>query len=435
MSDDTYKSVKSIETQRNWRTRQGLAVTAALLLVGVAAAPAATALDRPAPAGAVSVRAPSAGADADARRGALVSVTRVAVRDTAQVKAFLAERGTAADSVRYGVRAYRLTYRTVDPYGEPTTATGLLTLPTGGGHRLDLVSDTHGTMVNRSYAPSAEEDFGRIPSYLHAGAGRAVAAPDYLGLGGGPGPHPYMDTRSSVTASVDMLRAARTAARQLDRPLTGDVYATGFSQGGQVAMALGRALEEGADRHFRLKALAPVSGPHDLAGVEFPALFDGRVNDTNGVLYIGYWLVAQNRLHPLYKDPADAFRAPYADRVEGLYDGTREEEDIVRALPASLKELLTPAYYEKLRHPEGALLAALRDNDHGCDWKPAAPVRLYAGAADTDAPIANAHSCAAQLAERGVRASVMNQGDLDHFGTFQVSAPKVVRWFDAVSGN
>jgi len=303
MRDDTRKD-KGKGAGR--RTRRALAAAAALMLAGLVVAPAAVAADgraRPAP------------------RGGLLSVTPVADRDAGQVRAFLTGRDVDADVVRYGVRAYRLTYRTVDPYGAPTTATGLLTLPEGGPHRLDLVSDTHGTMVDRDYAPSVSEDFGRIPSYLNASAGRAVAAPDYLGLGEGPGPHPYMDTASSVTASVDMLRAARTAADRLGRPLTGDLYVTGFSQGGQVAMALGKALDGGADRHFRLRALAPVSGPYDLEGQEMPALFDGRVNDVSGVLYTAYWLVAQNRLHPLYKDPSEAFRAPWASRVERLLDG------------------------------------------------------------------------------------------------------------------
>ncbi|MFC8515598.1 alpha/beta hydrolase [Streptomyces sp. NPDC057257] len=368
------------------------------------------------------------------RRGELVSVTPVADHDARAVKAFLAGKEIANDSVRYGVRAYRLTYRTVDPYGKPTTATGLLTLPKGGAHRLDLVSDTHGTMVKRGYAPSASEDFGRVPSYLNASAGRAVAAPDYLGLGEGPGPHPYMDTASSVTASVDMLRAARTAAGRLGRPLTGDLYATGFSQGGQVAMALGKALEQGADRHFRVKALAPISGPYDLEGQEMPALFDGRVNDTSGVLYTSYWLVAQNRLHHFYDDPGEAFRAPYASRVEGLLDGTHEEEDVVKGLAPTVRQLLTPAFYERLNHPSGALLDALRSADHSCDWKPAAPVRLYTGDNDTDVPVGNARTCARTLAGEGARVRVTDQGATDHFGTFVASAPQVVRFFDGVSG-
>ncbi|WP_344406514.1 alpha/beta hydrolase [Streptomyces longisporus] len=414
MTDQTRKSY---ESPASWRTRRALAAAAALLLAGLAAAPVATAAEQ---------------TQHGTRRGDLVSVTPVADRDAGQVRKFVTDRGVAADPVRYGVRAYRLTYRTVDPYGKPTTATGLLTLPKGGAHRLDLVSDTHPTMVKRSYAPSASEDYGRIPSYLNASAGRAVAAPDYLGLGEGPGLHPYMDTRSGVTASVDMLRAARTAAQRLGRPLTGDVYATGFSQGGQVAMALGNALEHGVDGRFRLKALAPIGGPYDLEGQEMPALFDGRVNDTSGVLYISYWLVAQNRLHPIYKDPAEVFRAPYASRVEGLYDGNHEEDDVIKALAPTVKDLLTPASQERLRHPSGGLLEAMRAADHTCDWKPDVPVRLYAGAGDTDVPIGNARSCARTLAGQGTRVRVVDQGAVDHVGSFDVSAPQVVRFFDGV---
>ncbi|CAM5630563.1 hypothetical protein SFUMM280S_02715 [Streptomyces fumanus] len=119
-----------------------------MLLAGLAAAPVAAAAGEP---------------TQRTARGELVSVAPVADRDAGQVRAFLTGRDVDAGVVRYGVRAYRLTYRTVDPHGAPTTATGLLTLPWGGPHRLDLVSDTHGTMVDRDYAPSASEDFGRIP--------------------------------------------------------------------------------------------------------------------------------------------------------------------------------------------------------------------------------------------------------------------------------
>ncbi|MFI7340286.1 alpha/beta hydrolase [Streptomyces sp. NPDC050085] len=417
MTNDTYNSRTGQGTSR--RRRQAVAVAVALLLAGGAAAPAVaagghTAAERP-----------------HGERGSLVSVTRVAGFDRPGVTRWLTARDMDASSVRYGVTAYRLTYRTVDAHGRPTTATGLFTLPRGGDHRLGLVSDTHGTMVHRDYAPSVGDDFGRVPSYLNAAAGKAVAAPDYLGLGQGPGVHPYMDTASSVTASLDMLRAARHAADRLGRPLTGDVYATGFSQGGQVAMALGDALQSGADRHFRLRALAPVSGPYDLSGEEIPALFDGRVNNTSGLFYTSYFLVAQNRLHSIYKDPGEVFRAPYADRVEALFDGEHTEEDVVAALPGSVKELLTPEFYARMQHPTGALKEALDANDTACAWKPDVPVRLYAGAADTDVPIGNAGSCAAQLAGAGAgRIRVLDQGAVDHFGSFAKSAPQITRWFE-----
>lgn len=363
-----------------------------------------------------------------AGRGDVVSVVPVAAHSRAEIAHALDQLHVGTDSLRYDVHAYRVTYRTVDPYGRPTTATGLLTLPDGGGQRLGLVSDTHGTMVNRGYAPSVSEDAG-TQSYLFASTGRAVAAPDYLGLGKGPGLHPYMDTRSAVTASVDMLRAARTAAGRLGRTVNGDVYATGFSQGGQVAMAVARAVQEGDAPGFRLKAVAPAAGPYDLEGTEVPALADGRVNDISGVFYISYFLVAQNRLHHIYKDPAEVFQEPYAGRVERLFDGRHEEEDITRQLAPDVKELLTDSFYRQLSRPTGAFREALRVNDHTCDWKPDVPVRLYAGDKDTDVPIGNARTCARTLAQEGARVRVLNQGDVDHVGSYVAALPKIARWF------
>ncbi|MFJ3518671.1 alpha/beta hydrolase family protein [Streptomyces sp. NPDC090131] len=416
----TQQHSKQRHQRREWLRRGAAAVALAAVLGGIAAP---TALAEP---------ASGAAASATAARGTLVSVTPLDTLDRDRVVAELGTLGIDPGTVRYGVSAYRLTYATVDPRGRPTTATGLLVLPRGGPHRLDLVSDTHGTIATRDDAPSGGAGYNRLTPYLHASAGRAVAAPDYLGLGSGPGGHPYMDTRSSVTASVDMLKAARTAAVRLGRQVTRDVYATGFSQGGQVAMALGRELSIGRDR-LRLRALAPIAGPHDLLGTEFPGITDGRVDPRSAVFYLSYFLTAQNRLHPLYKDPAEVFRAPYAQAVEGLFDGSHRPQDIVAALPATPQELLTPQWAENVRTPSGALLEAVRVNDGVCDWKPSAPVRLYAGAADTDVPIANSRACAADLARHGVRAKVVDQGpDADHTTTAVRSAPQVVRWFDSI---
>ncbi|RII16980.1 Secretory lipase [Streptomyces sp. YIM 130001] len=366
-----------------------------------------------------------------AGRGALVRIAPLGRFSPAEVRDFLTGVEVDDSTVRLGVRLYRLTYRTVDAGGEPTTATGLFALPSGGPRKVALVSDTHGTMVHRDYAPSMEADSpSRSGAFLHASAGRAVAAPDYLGLGEGPGTHPYMDTRSTVTASVDMLRAARSAAGRLGGQLTSDVYATGFSQGGQAAMALGRELSDGRSYGFRLRGLAPVAGPYDIEGEELPALFDGRVNDTSGLLYASYFLVAQNRLRPLYADPSEAFRAPYAHEVEGLFDSEHTEEDVIGTLPANATELLTPEYRALMEKPRGPLLDAVRANDGSCDWRPEVPVGLYASGADTDVPIGNAESCAEDLAAHGVRAPVLDQGPVDHFGSFRAAAPKIVRWFD-----
>lgn len=403
-------------------------VLAALTTAPALAAPAAFTTQRAESGESVhAVAAPRTGQG----RGTLLSLTPLGRQSRAEVIGQAQKQGLETGTARHGVTAYRLTYRTITPDGHPTTASGLLALPTGGGSRhLPPVVHTHGTLAYRGDAPSMGVGPDRAVSVLYASAGRAALAPDYLGLSTSPGRHPYMDARSSVSASLDMLRAAHSAAPKLGATLGRTVSVTGFSQGGQVAMALGRELHRGADPRFRLGMLAPVGGPYDLVGAELPGMFDGRIDPRSAVFYLSFFLTAQNRLHPLYNDPAEVFRAPYADRVEDLFDSEHPAEGIAGKLPERLEDLLTDTWYRKLRHPSGALLEALRVNDRTCDWKPDRGVRitLYSATGDRDVPIANTRSCARQLAGHGARATVVDQGaDADHNTSFLRSEPAIAR--------
>ncbi|MFD3513332.1 alpha/beta hydrolase [Streptomyces sp. NPDC058657] len=374
------------------------------------------------------------GAGVDGRpvsRGELISVSPLNERDRQAVVEESQKAGYPTDSVRYAVAAYRLSYRTVTPDGGPTTASGLLVLPRGGAHRLPTVVHGHGTLAYRGYAASVAEGPDRTVSRLYASAGRATVAPDYLGLGTGPGTHPYMDNRSAAAASLDMLRAARVAAPGLGRSLDGRVYTTGFSPGGQVAMALARALDAGQDRRFRLRGVAAVGGAYDVEGSQLPALFDRRVGPGSAVFYTAYYLTAQNRLHRFFADPREVFRTPYTDRVEALFDTHHPADRIAGTLPATLRELLTDQWYEKLQHLDGPLLAAMRTNDFTCDWKPEVRVTLYSATGDRDVPLAHTRTCARKVAAHGGRVRAVDQGDVSHYRAFQRSLAAITRSFPA----
>ncbi|WP_199930812.1 alpha/beta hydrolase family protein [Streptomyces sp. CB02923] len=358
-----------------------------------------------------------------------MSVTPLGERDYQSVVKEAQKAGYPTDTARHGVAAYRLTYRTVAPDGSPTTASGLLTLPRGGGHRLPTVVHGHGTLAYRGYAASVADGPDRTVSLLYASAGRAAVSPDYLGLGTGPGPHPYLDNRSAADASLDMLRAAHTAAPKLGRTLDGRVYATGFSQGGQVAMALGRTLNSDADTRFHLRGVAAVGGAYDLDSSQLPGLFDGRVGPGSAVFYTAYFLTAQNRLHHLYSDPRQVFRAPCAEHVEELFDSNHPAEQIAGKLPETLPELLSDQWHTKLQNPSGRLLAVLRSNDFTCDWKPNVPVTLYSASGDHDVPIANSRHCAQRVSAHGGSARVVDEGDVSHYAAFQRSLPEIARSF------
>lgn len=409
------------------RLTAGVAAAAAILAAG--AAPAnALGLDR------------SAAAHQHVARGRLVSATHVKTMSADEVRAWLASGKFDASSVRYGVDAYRLVYRTVDTRGRATTASGLLVLPRGGERRLRTVSYTHGTEIYKGDAPSTADDvWGPGPAVTHAAAGFAAVAPDYLGLGDGPGAHPWKNVPSETSAALDMLRAARQYAPRRGRVLDGDVLVTGFSQGASSALGLARALQGGADPRFRLRAVAPISGAYDFGGAERRAVLNGDMPEEYAVVYVSYMFVSWNRIHGgMYRTPSDVFREPYASRVEKLFDGTTPGSVVVENLPRSLGGLLTEEGMDALRHPSGTFAAALREDAEVCTaWTPRVPVRLYKVNDDEQAATENTDRCAAWFAERGVRVPVVDVGDIVHEGSRHLGSnvagtALVVRWFSAL---
>ncbi|MGY5006780.1 lipase [Streptomyces sp. 900105755] len=255
-------------------------------------------------------------------------------------------------AVHYGLDTFRTVYRTVDPHGRPTTASGLLALPRSGERRLRAVSFTHGTeLFKGDVASVSAEVWDQAPALTYASAGFAAVLPDHLGMGLGPGPQAWMDVPSETTAALDMLRASRTVATRQGRELRRGVLATGFSQGASAALGLARSLQEGADHWFRIRAIAPVSGAYAFRDAALPALLAGRTDPKASVICTALFLVAFNRLHHLYDTPARAFRAPYDRTIEGLLDGTHTGQEVVAGTPDSLDALLTARGRAMPAHP------------------------------------------------------------------------------------
>jgi hypothetical protein len=345
-------------------------------------------------------------ARAGAGRGQLVSVTPLrTLPGKAAVKAELASDGFAAASARYGIRTYRLVYRTIDAHGRPTTASGLLALPIGGSRVLTAVSYTHGTEMYRGDAPSMQPSgWEPAPAVAFASAGFAAVAPDYLGLGTGPGLQPWMDVPSEVAATLDMLRAARAYVTSHGEVLRRKVLATGFSQGASAALGLGRALQARADHWFQLGALASISGAYDFQGAEIPALLDGelvRLNPTNprqgaktSVIYTALTFVGINRVHHVYAKPAEVFAPAYAGTIEQLLDGRHTAIQVLTGTPAT----------------------------------------LYMAASDEQAVNANTWHCQAQFAASHRHVPVINLGTPDyqgsrHLGSNVAGTAQIVAWF------
>jgi acetyl esterase/lipase len=364
------------------------------------------------------------------QRGQIVSSEPLVGMSQQQVGSYLGKLHYTTRTPRYGVDAYRVVYRTVDPSGKPTTASGLVVLPRNGDRRLRTAAYEHGTNpVKADAATTSDASYDRATAIFLAAGGLGTIAPDYIGLGLGPGRPAYMDHASEAATSLDLLTAAERVAAEHGRVLERRVRVTGFSQGGPAAMAFGRELQ----KRGRLAALAPVSGPYDVEHAEIPAMFTpGALDPKESVLYIGYWLTSMNRLHHFYGSPGEFFQKPYDATIEELFSGDQPIEKIVAGTPGDTGRLLTPKAVQALKRPTGPLARAMRENDDTCRWRPSVPIRIYAAHGDRDVAIANSRSCARDLRARGVNAPVIDVGDLQHVPSALASMPRVLDWFTAL---
>src|ERR1051326_4811767 len=113
-------------------------------------------------------------------RGSVVSYEQVAALSVSEARSYLSAAGYGSPAPAYGMRIYRVAYRTVGPHGEPVTASGVLVLPTRARRSRRVVAFEHGTLVAKAGAPSVDAT-SRGQVILLAGAGYAAVEPDYLG--------------------------------------------------------------------------------------------------------------------------------------------------------------------------------------------------------------------------------------------------------------
>ena len=225
---------------------------------------------------------------------------------------------------------YQLTYQTVDPKGALTAGSGALMVPSGtdadcSGPRPVLLY-AHGTTTDRAFdiaqLQASDNAEGVLLAAVFAAEGYIVVAPNYLGYGSSTlGYHPYLIADQQSKDMIDSLAAARAALPTADAPSStdgGKLFVTGYSEGGFVAMATHRAME---DAGMPVTASAPMSGPYAIAAFG-DAIFEGQVTDGAPVSVALLAVAYQNAYGDIYGSTSDIFEPKYAPTVATLLPNT-----------------------------------------------------------------------------------------------------------------
>jgi pimeloyl-ACP methyl ester carboxylesterase len=238
-----------------------------------------------------------------------------------------------AGTPQCGFDVHHIEYATVGAHGESTTATGALMVPNGtaapcGGER-PIVLYAHGTNAEKAYNIAGILDSGNaaygestLIAAIFAAHGYIVVAPNYAGYDTSTLPyHPYLNADQQSKDMIDALAAARSALGVIPASGTTDdgrLFVTGYSQGGYVAMATQRALQ---DLGQTPTAVAPMSGPYALEAMG-DAVITGSVN-LGSTLFIPLIVSSyQNAYGNVYSALNDFYSDSYASGLDTLLPGS-----------------------------------------------------------------------------------------------------------------
>lgn len=278
-------------------------------------------------------------------------------------------------SITNGMDIYKIKYNTVSYDSSSTIASGTVFIPNNVNCKVPILNYNHGTVLHRTGATSNQT--GEYVIGIALGAdGFIISMPDYLGLGESPGFHPYHHAQSEATCSIDMLRATRELLDSLGGTEYNDeIFITGYSQGGHVAMATLKFIEENnLLSEFNVGGSAPLSGAYDMAGVQAEVITKDSSYGAPG--YLPFIIFSFNMVYNLYPSYSDIFISPYDTLLPNLMTGDYSIGYVENYLPDTPNVILRPELLDSFEtNPNFHFRQVLKENSL-YNWAPQTPVKM-----------------------------------------------------------
>ena len=342
----------------------------------------------------------------------------------------------------YSVDTYKIVYNTIDVDGSPTIASGAFCIPVSPDCQgFPLAVYEHGTSLRKVDVPSEdiqETYIGRI----FASGGYQVVLPDYLGMGEGPGLHPYCHGESEATATLDMIRAVREA-QQLDEipgmeQDNGEVFLTGYSQGGHAAMATHKYIEENnLLDEFNVIASAPCSGPYEITGAMADTILAASYSNPGYIVYLmaSYQHVYGN----LYTSYSDILKSPYDEIVEPYFDGNNYtlgmgslNDQLPQEIQAFVEDSVLNNFLNASSGQTHPIWQAMAANDNH-DWLPTRPIKMFYCTGDEQVSFQNALAAEAAMTGNGAdNVEAIFKGEGMHNECVLPSLTDAFDWFESL---
>lgn len=361
----------------------------------------------------------------------VVSVTQIASKTATQVSSVLG----SSSGPYFSVKIYKVHYNTTDPFGNNTVASGAVFIP-NACDSFPLVAYCHGTVLRKTQVPSQQYD-SNYEGLFFAGKGYVVAMPDYLGLGDNAGYHPYLHSQTEATSTVDLMRAVREyLADSTSLHLNGEVFVTGYSQGGHAAMATLKYIQENnLTTEFNVVAGGPMSGPYSLSRVQVTTIYDSVYSYNGFSPYVinSYQYVYSN----LYDSVSQYYDAPYSTTIPPYLNGLYTFDQLNVVLPTNIYDFMQDSILDAFIADSITFSTPLRHdlmlNDNYA-WNASMPIKMcYCGSDDLVLPGNSLVAADSMTAHGSISATAVNINQAgDHFTCFTPAITYVRTWFNSL---
>jgi hypothetical protein len=358
---------------------------------------------------AMAIVVPTFAIEPDPNEPYLVSYTLVKSHTKKSINALWKEKDVPkiALPVKNDVDIYEVIYRVKWIDGTWRNASGIYYVPKVK-KAVPYMMYGHGTQIHKGRTIT-DEDSQQFICLAHATDGYAAMFPDYYGIGNGEGKHLYQHSWSEAHAFIYMLMAIDELNKELGVVPSGQLFLTGYSQGGHASFAAHKYIEELNDPRFQVTASSPMSGAYDMTGVQADYMFQEYPRP----FYLPYLLLSyQEAYHVLeVENPYEIFRPPFDTLFPSFFElnDNRTLGELNKLMPKVPSDVVDAKLIERYKaEPNFPFKVRLQENNL-VDWIPKAPVQLCYCKGDQEVNYQNS-----EVAYETMKASGFNQIKLNN---------------------
>ncbi|HXH20107.1 MAG TPA: hypothetical protein VNJ07_13610 [Chitinophagales bacterium] len=273
----------------------------------------------------------------------------------------------------------------------------------------------HGTQIEK-HREISDNDAQQSICLMFAADGYAAMFPDYYGIGKGEGKHLYQHAWSEAHAFIYMLYAIDELNKILGLKHNGQLFLTGYSQGGHASMAAHKYLQELNDPRFQVTASSPMSGAYDMTGEQEKYMFQEYPRP----FYLPYLLLSYQEAYGILdvNNIYSIFKSPYDTLLPAFFEDNEKKTlyELDKLMPKIPKDVVKDSLVnEYVKNPDYEFKKRLAENSL-THWKPEAPMQLCYCKGDREVNYRNSEVAYAEMKSLGAEHVKLNNlsDRLDH---------------------